>query len=118
MEPVLMRRFALLCTLFVGAVLASAQNDGHATSISVHAGNWEPPGVYALPNVPLVSTPSVSLDAAPVSVVGASDATAGNVSGATNSTLSVVSQPRNGPFAPLAWYGSGQQPFSRAGETR
>jgi hypothetical protein len=116
MELVLMRRFALLCTLLAGAVLASAQNGGQSITPG-YAGNWESPGMYAQPNVPLVSTPSVSLDATPVSAVGARNATAGNVAGATNSTLSIVSQPANGPFAALAWYGSGQR-FSSAAGTR
>jgi len=103
-----MRQLALLCVLLAGSILALGQNSGQATVISGYAGTWEvAPGVYALPYVPLVNTPSVSLDAAPVSPVGASNATAGNVAGATNATLSIVSQPANGPFAIPVWYGAG-----------
>ena len=46
-------------------------------------------GVYAGPFVPLVVTPSISLSTVSPSPVGASNATYGNVAGATNSTLSM-----------------------------
>jgi hypothetical protein len=102
-----MRQLALLCTLLAAPILALGQNGGQATVISGYASNWVvAPGAYALPNPPLVNTPMVSLDAVPVSPVGASNATAGNVAGATNATLSMVSQPVSGPFAASLWYGS------------
>jgi hypothetical protein len=103
-----MRQLALLCTLLAAPILALGQNGGQATVISGYASNWVvAPGVYALPNPPLVNTPMVSLDAVPSSPVGASNATAGNVAGATNATLTIVPQPAYGPFATPAWYGSG-----------
>jgi hypothetical protein len=103
-----MRQFALLCTLLAAPILALGQNGGQATVISGYASNWVvAPGMYALPNPPLVNTPMVSLDAVPVSPVGASNATADNVAGARNATLSIVPQPAYGPFAFPAWYGSG-----------
>jgi hypothetical protein len=108
MELALMRKFALLCSLLAAGNLAFAQ---HSQAV----GNWQPPGVYAMPNVPLIRTPSVSLDAAPMSAVGASNATAGNVAGATNSTLSSVSLPANRPFATLTWYRPGERPSNAAG---
>jgi hypothetical protein len=79
-----MRQLTLFCALLAGPVLAAGQNGGQAIVISGYAGSWMPvPGVYALPSVPLVNTPSVSLDAAP------------------------FSQPVNGPFAAPTWYRSG-----------
>jgi hypothetical protein len=48
-----------------------------------------PPGVYAQPFVPRLSTPSMSFENVSPSPVEASNATAGNVAGATNATLSV-----------------------------
>ena len=61
-----------------------------------------------MPNPPLVNTPFVSLDQVPFSPVGASNATAGNVAGATNATLSLTDQPYYGPFAVPMWYGPGE----------
>jgi hypothetical protein len=58
--------------------------------------------VSAVPFVPLLSTPIVSLD--PVTLtVGASDATAGNVAGAVNSTLSINSNGPGAQFAQPVW---------------
>lgn len=106
-----MRQLALLCVLLAASILAAGQNGGQATVISGYASNWVvAPGMYALPNPPLVNTPMVSLDAVPVSPVGASNATAGNVAGATNATLSIVPQPAYGPFALPFWYGYGSAP--------
>ena len=48
-----------------------------------------PPGAYAQPFVPRLSTPSMSFEDVSPWPVGASNATAGNVAGATNATLSV-----------------------------
>ncbi len=73
--------------------LASAQ----VTVISGYASNWAPgysvyqtPGAYAAPFVPLVTTPSVSIETGLPMQIGASNATAGNVAGATNATISIV----------------------------
>ena len=73
--------------------LASAQ----VTVISGYASNWAPgysvyqtPGAYAAPFVPLVTTPSVSIETGLPTQIGASNATAGNVAGATNATISIV----------------------------
>jgi hypothetical protein len=75
--------------------LAAAQ----ATVIGGTASNWVPAyGVYAAPFVPLVTTPSVTLATVSPSAVGASNATFGNVAGATNATLSFVSQPPAGAY--------------------
>ena len=64
-------------------VFAAAQNGGQATVISGYASNRvQPPGVPALTDSPLVHTPSVTLDAAPLSAA-------------------------HGVFATLTWYGPG-----------
>ena len=66
------------------------------------------PGVYAGPFVPLVTTPSVTLATVSPSAVGASNATFGNVAGATNATLSqefIASPPTGVNTVPL-FYGT------------
>src|SRR5207302_9323186 len=45
---------------------------------------------YAAPFVPLMFTPSVSIATGPPVQIGESNATAGNVAGATNATISIV----------------------------
>lgn len=79
---------------------------GQATVIGGTAGNWAPPyGVYAAPFVPLVVTPEVSLETVSPSSVGASNATFGNVAGARNSTLEIVTQPPVGVYTVPVFYG-------------
>jgi hypothetical protein len=79
----------LFTTLFV-VLLLSALALGQAVVV----GGTAPNGpitydVYAAPFVPRIVTPSVSLTTVSPSPVGASNATFGNVAGATNSTLSM-----------------------------
>jgi hypothetical protein len=82
--------------------LAAAQ----ATVVGGTASNWAPAyGVYAAPFVPLVTTPSVTLATVSPSGAGASNATFGNVAGASNATLSIVSQPPVGVYTEPVWYG-------------
>ena len=88
-----MRRLLIAFSLLALCGLASAQ----VTVISGYASNWAPgysvyqtPGAYAAPFVPLVTTPSVSIETGLPTQTGASNATAGNVAGATNSTISIV----------------------------
>jgi hypothetical protein len=79
---------------------------GQATVIGGYANNWAPPyGVYAAPFVPLVVTPSVSLEAVSPSAAGASNATFGNVAGARNATLDIVTPPPVGVYTVPVWYG-------------
>jgi hypothetical protein len=68
-------------------LLLSALAVAQVTVIRGTAGNWTP-GVYAVPFVPLVTTPSATLATVSPSAVGAGNATFGNVVGATNATLS------------------------------
>ena len=76
-------------TIFCIAIILPALAAGQATVISGHAVNWVPPGTYAEPFIPLISTPSMSFENVSPSPVGATNGTAGNVAGATNATLSV-----------------------------
>src|ERR1022692_3867955 len=96
-----MRLLNTLCMILLLSGLASAQ-----VIIGGAAGNWAPGyGVYAAPFVPLVTTPSVTLATVSPSAAGASNATFGNVAGATNATLSIVSQPPVGFYTQPVWYG-------------
>src|SRR5437588_347302 len=88
-----MRRLLIAFCFVALCGLASAQ----VTVISGYASNWTPgysvyqtPGAYAAPFVPLVTTPSVSIETGLPMQIGASNATAGNVAGATNATISIV----------------------------
>lgn len=113
-----MRSLKTLSMILLLSGLAAAQ----ATVIGGTASNWVPAyGVYAAPFVPLVTTPSVTLATVSPSAVGASNATFGNVAGATNATLSYVSQPPAGAYTQAIWSPSYTQPTwlnpSAAGET-
>ena len=95
-----MRSLKTLSMVLLLSGLAAAQ----ATVIGGTASNWVPAyGVYAAPFVPLVTTPSVTLATVSPSAVGASNATFGNVAGATNATLSFVSQPPAGAYTQAIW---------------
>src|SRR5271167_1136627 len=90
-----MRSLKTLSMILLLSGLAAAQT----TVIGGTASNWVPAyGVYAAPFVPLVTTPSVTLATVSPSAVGASNATFGNVAGATNATLSIVSPPTTGAY--------------------
>jgi hypothetical protein len=87
-------------------LLLSGLAVGQATVIGGTASNWAPPyGVYAAPFVPLVVTPSVSLETVSPSAAGASNATFGNVAGARNATLDIVTPPPVGVYTVPVWYG-------------
>ena len=97
-----MRLLNTLCMILLLSGLAVAQ----ATIIGATANNWVPAyGVYAAPFVPLVTTPSVTLATVSPSATGASNATFGNVAGATDATLSIMSQPPVGVYTQPVWYG-------------
>jgi hypothetical protein len=102
-----MRLLNTLCTVLLLSGLAAAQ----ATVMGGTASNWVPAyGVYAAPFVPLVTTPSVTLATVSASAVGASNATFGNVAGATNATLSMVPQPTAGAYTQAIWSPGYTQP--------
>jgi hypothetical protein len=82
-----MRRIVSLCTflstIFISGVVLGQVN-GEATIESGYASTWVfAPGAYATPWTPLLSTPSAAF-ASPQLQVGASNATYGNVAGASN----------------------------------
>ena len=77
-----MHKLMVICALAV-PVFAAAQDGGQATVISGNASNLlRRPGGIVLAGAPLVHTPSVTLDAAPLSAA-------------------------HGGFATLTWYGPG-----------
>jgi len=76
-----MRQLLIASAVVFISVAASAQ----VTVASGYASNWTPaPGLYAGPFVPLVATPSLTLETAVPRQVGASNATDGLVAGATS----------------------------------
>jgi hypothetical protein len=102
-----MRSLNTLWMVLLLSGLAAAQ----ATVIGGTASTWAPAyGVYAAPFVPLVTTPSVTFATVSPSAVGASNATFGNVAGASNATLSMASQPPAGAYTQPVWSGVYTQP--------
>src|SRR5438477_12681772 len=88
-----MHRVLIALSVLALCGFATAQ----VTVISGYASNWAPgysiyqtPGAHAAPFVPLVTTPSVSIETGMPTQIGASNATTGNVAGATNSAISLV----------------------------
>ena len=113
-----MRSLKSLCLVLLLSGLAAAQ----ATVMGGTASNWVPAyGVYAAPFVPLVTTPSVTLATVSPSAAGASNATFGNLAGATSATLSIFSQPPAGAYTQAIWSPPYTQPTlfgpSAVGET-
>jgi hypothetical protein len=107
-----MRRILILsCVIFSCLILLLPAVAGAQVSvISGYAGDVVlPPGLYAAPFVPLVTTPSIALGS-PSLQVGASDATAGNVAGAANATLSIDTSGPSATFAAPLWYGPATSP--------
>jgi len=101
-----MRQFIGLWLMLLVCGFAMSQND------------FVPPGTYAQPSAPRVTTPSappeavgtpsLSLDSSSPTA-GASNATAGNVAGAANSTLSVESTGPGVQVNQPLWYAPGVQ---------
>jgi len=93
-----MRRFSVLgATLFISS-LAMGQMPVH-------------PGYYGTgPYVPLVTTPTVSLQAVSPSPVGATNATAGLMAGARNSTLAMMDGNTSSVYTEAVWYSGGGAP--------
>lgn len=97
-----MRRISVLFALLLFSAFAQAQYAGYSQVIV----NWNGTGVYTAPSTPLVSTPSLSLSGPPAFGSGATNATAGNVAGATNSTLTLSNTPQASIFPVPTFYGS------------
>lgn len=97
-----MRKLLLMCAL----VLLVGVAFGQVTIVSGYATNQGWGGYYpALPYVPLVTTPIVTLDSVSPSPAGASNATTGMVAGATNATLSMVQPPLTPVYTVPVWSG-------------
>jgi hypothetical protein len=97
-----MRQLTILSIVLLLAAMAFGQST--ATVITGYASNWGPQAVYAVPFVPLVTTPSVQLGVPPLAV-GASNATAGLATGASTSTVSMESPMVSTVFPRPVWYG-------------
>ena len=97
-----MARTSTLCVwLFLLSSLAFSQ-----TMVRGNA-----PCVYGCgPFIPLVTTPSVTLQSAAPSPVGASNATAGLVAGATNATLNQVPASSTADYTQPVWYSGATTP--------
>ncbi|HZR56363.1 MAG TPA: hypothetical protein VFA74_05790 [Terriglobales bacterium] len=99
-----MRRVEIYCTfilLLLSSEFVLGQVNGQATIEGGYASTWVlPPGAYAIPNVPLVTTPTYEF-APPALQVGASNATTGNVAGAANSTLNTGGYSSYSIFTPF-----------------
>jgi hypothetical protein len=90
-----MRLFTVLCAALILSSLALGQ-----------APEYDRSGPY----VPLVTTPSVSLQTVSPSPVGATNATTGLIAGARNSTLSMVNGNTSSVYTEAAWYSGGGAP--------
>jgi hypothetical protein len=96
-----MRLTAISCAALSISGFSMAQVNGQATVIGGYASTWvAPPGAYAIPLMPLVTTPSIEL-APPTLEVGTSNATAGNRVGATASDLAVETPSPDSRTAPI-----------------
>jgi len=98
-----MRPYLILCLVVLMAVAAFGQT--------------EHPGVYGRclqgcgPFIPLITTPSISLEQVSPNPVGASNATTGLVAGATNATLSQISGNTSSTYTQPVWYDGGSAPL-------
>src|SRR5690349_20473858 len=63
------------------------------------------------PYIPLVTTPSISLQTVSPSPVGATNATTGLMAGARNSTLSMVNGNTSSVYTEAVWYSGGGAPL-------
>jgi hypothetical protein len=91
-----MRGFTVLCAALLTSSLALAQVPG-----------YERTGPY----IPLVTTPSISLQTFSPAPVGARNATAGLMAGARNSTLSMNDGNTSSVYTQAVWYSGGGAPL-------
>jgi len=89
-----MRPFTVLCATLLFSSLALGQTPGYAGG----------------PYVPLVTTPSISLQTVSPAPVGARNATTGLIAGARNSTLSLVNGNTSSVYTEAVWYSGGGAP--------
>ena len=94
-----MRPYLFLCAVSLIAVSLFAQE-------SRRPGYGYPYYGYG-PNIPLITTPMVSLETVSPNPVGASNATTGLIAGATNSTLSEIEGSTSSVYTQAVWYQGG-----------
>jgi hypothetical protein len=98
-----MRPYLILTAVVLMAVAAFGQQPVHPTYGSCFYG--------CAPYVPLLTTPMLSLQTVSSDPVGASNATAGLVAGATNSTLSESEGSTSASYTVPVWYQGGGAPL-------
>ncbi|MBV9572666.1 MAG: hypothetical protein JOY93_01335 [Acidobacteriales bacterium] len=104
-----MRQFSILSIILIATILVSGVVTAQVPAASSYGNDYQgTPGTYVGPFVPVMQTPIVHL-AAPPAQIGASNATAGNVAGASNSTLSMNGGNVMQSSTVAEWYGPGAQ---------
>ena len=92
----------------VAVLLLAGMALGQATVVGGWATNLGWAGYYpAPPFIPVITTPSLTLQSFSPSPVGASNATFGLNAGATNSTLSIITPATSSSYTLPVWYGNG-----------
>jgi hypothetical protein len=102
-----MRTFSLSTLTLLLSIFLSAQGSAQAPARGFGSFCSYACGPY----VPLVTTPSVTLETVSPNPVGARNATAGLVAGATNSTLSEESGNTSSVYTMPVWYSGGGMPL-------
>ena len=92
-----------LVILLSVALLLTGLAAGQTTQAIVIVGNGNA-STYSVYSMPLVTTPSVSLQTVLPAPVGASNATLGNSAGARNATLSMVNANPANVYTQPVWY--------------
>jgi hypothetical protein len=92
----------------VAVLLVASMAFGQATVVGGWATNLGWAGYYpAPPFIPVITTPSLTLQSFSPAPVGASNATFGLNAGATNSTLSIITPASSSSYTLPVWYGNG-----------
>ena len=92
----------------VAVLLVASIAFGQATVVGGWGTNLGWAGYYpAPPFIPVITTPSLTLQSFSPSPVGASNATFGLNAGATNSTLSIITPATSSSYTVPVWYGNG-----------
>lgn len=100
-----MRPYLVLCAVVLMAVAAFAQQQPPIPRVYS-------PCLYGCgPYIPLITTPMISLQSVSPNPVGARNATAGLIAGATNSTLSQIEASTSSEYTAPVWYQGGDAPL-------
>lgn len=98
-----MRTFTVMCAILLLSVVGLGQNVVRGFP------GYCPYGCG--PYIPLITTPSLSLQTVSPNPAGATNATGGLIAGATNSTLSMVSGNLDAVYTMPVWYSGGGTPL-------